>query len=223
VRTFIWALGPLLAAWTLVGLVRRQRWRRAYNLPLLLLALIGSSAFAALLPHCYTWRTWLIKEALHAIALLGLGLELAVRMFRTLPGAARVSRLVTFGALLGIAALVIVAPKQQGIVADLSVTVLPLVVGGLAVLFTSLALMSAYFLIPEDPLHKAVLSSLPAYLILYCVWTAELLHESGRTVVDDVLPWVLVLVLAILGQAAWRQEEPPPAPASLVRFLWPWR
>lgn len=222
-RSLVWALGPVLSGWTLAGLIVRRRLGRAIALPLLLTALIASSAFVALAPHLYTWRVWLAKEAVHAALLFALALELAVRVLGHLPGAARVAHIVVGAVVGGVGLVVVFTPMRQALVTDLSVTVLPLVAGGLALLFTSLALMTAFFLVPEDPLHKAVLSSLPLYLILYCVWTAQLLGEPGRTVVDDVLPWVLVLVLVTLSHAAWRREEPPPVPASLVRFLWPWR
>lgn len=221
-RTIVWALGPLLAMWALAGLVWRERVRRAYTLPFLLLALIASAAFVALAPGLYSWRTWLVKEAVHAALLLALGVELAMRVFRNLPGAARVARVVVVGVLIGVSVLVAVAPRQHEPVSNLSLAVLPLVIGGVAVLYTSLAVTTAFFLVPEDPLHAAVLSSLPLYLILYSVWLAELPHDPARAVVDHLLPWVLILVLVHIGRAAWRLEEPPPAPAGLVRILWPW-
>lgn len=223
VRTLVWASGPALAALALVGLVHRRRVRRAYCLPPLLLALIASSTFVAIAPDLYTWKTWLIKESLHVLVLAALGIELSTRMFRNLPGAAAWARGLSAMVGLAIGLLVYAAPRDRGVVTDLSVTILPLLVGGVALLYTAIALVTAYFLIPEDPLHKAVLSSFPLYLILYCVWTAEMLHEPARAVVDGVLPLVLVLVLANLTWVAWRREEPPRAPAALLRFLWPWR
>lgn len=222
-RVLLWAAGPVLAGWVLAGLVARRRLCHAYLLPPFLVALIVSAALPVVNPRGYDWTAWLIKETVHTVLAFALGLELAVRLFRNLPGAALVARGTVLAVLAGTAALVASAPWQQGVVADLSVIVLPRVIVGLAWLYFGVAMTTAFFTLPEDRLHRAVLATFPFYFMLYAVVSTEIASDGVRRIADYGLPLALVAVLAVMSYAAWAREREPDAPVSLMQVLWPWR
>jgi len=222
-RVLLWAAGPVLAGWVLAGLVARRRLHHAYLLPPFLVALIVSAALPVVDPRGYDWTAWLIKETVHTVLAFALGFELAVRLFRHLPGAALVARGTVLAALAGTAALVASAPWRQGVVADLSVVVLPRVIVGLAWLYFGVAMTTAFFMLPEDRLHRAVLATFPFYFMLYAVVSTGLAGDTVRGVADYGLPLLWLAVLFVVGRAAWAPDDPPDAPPALVSLLWPWR
>lgn len=222
-RTLLWAAGPVLAGWVLAGLVARRRWHHAYLLPPFLVALIVSAALPVLNPLGYDWTAWLIKEAVHTALAFALGLELAVRMFRNLRGAAIVARGTLLAVLAGTVALVGSAQWGQSVVTDLSVVVLPRVIVGLAWLYFGIAITTAFFLLPEDRLHRAILATFPGYFMLYAVVSTGIAGDTVRGAADYGLPLGWLVVLLVVGRAAWAPDETPDAPPALMRLLWPWR
>lgn len=222
-RAVLWVAGPALALWALAGLVVRHKVSHAYCLPPFLAALIASAVLPAIAPTSYDWRLWLLKETVHTVLAFALGLELAWRLFRNLPGAALVARVIVLAVLAGTAAIVATAPPGQVPIADLSVVVLPRMIVGLAWLYFGIAMATAFFLMPEDALHEALLVTLPGYFMLYAVVSAGLTRDLVRGVADYGLPLLWLVVLVVIGRAAWAHHDVPDAPPPLLRLLWPWR
>ena len=210
--------GPLLEAAILACLIARGRSQRAVSLPLLLIALMVPDAVVAAFPRANTWRFWIVKESIHTVLFLALGLEIAGRAFRRLPGAAQVARRM-IAAVVGVTAILVAAGWAEFAV----VSALPRALVGVAWLYTGTFLVMALFSIPVDPLHKAVLLGFAPYMMVYALTWGQVKSRAGLAVVNIVNPAMFLLALTVLLVAAWRREGEPPASREVVRFLWPWR
>lgn len=214
--TLIWLCVGLEVA-LLTGLIARGRVRQCYMLPALIFTWLASAIVVGVCPTCNTWRFWTVKESIHALAAIGLGLELAIRVFRQVPRP-WMWALVTIGSTVAlVVALVWTAPPGPW-----SVRVLPWVLAGIAWLYTGLGMILLTFRMPVEFLHRTLLWGLSPYLMLYAAtW--------GLTREDVLLPNVLnplafTAALALLVWAACRSDtEPPPAHRLTVAWLWPWR
>jgi hypothetical protein len=217
-RTILLWAGPVLEVAILGGLIVRRRVRRAYLLPVFLVALMLPNALIGIEPAINTWRFWSAKEALHALLAFALGLELAWRIFGHLPGAAHAAkRWILLVAVLSIA-LVFAAPAAHP-----ALSIVPRLLVGTAWLYTGIALTMLRFMLPIDPLHKAILLGFAPYMMLYAATWGRVKGPATLAVANVVNPLMFVGVMVALLLAAWRDEPAPPAPPALVRFVWPWR
>jgi hypothetical protein len=208
-------MGVLFEALTLVGLCVNRRLRRAWTLPPWLLSLIGSAAVVGVCPACNTWDFWLVKEFVHAALALLLGVELAARISQNLPRARQAARRWIVFVLVMMVVLVVTAPEGP-----LTVNVLPRLLASIAWLYTGLVVVTIRFVLPLDPLHRAVLLGLSPYMMLYAATWG---HAAADTSVPNLVnPAMFILALVVLLRAAWLREKTPAAPREVVRFLWPW-
>lgn len=210
-------IGVALDIGVLVGIVVRRRVRHAISLAPLLVALIASAVTVGVCPACNTWPFWLAKEFIHAGLFLLLGLELAWRLFPSLPKARSTARLWFAFVLVAMAALLLTAPHGP-----VMVQALPRIAGAIACLYAGLTLVLAVWRVPISTFHDALLSGLSVYAILYAV-TWAYLSTADTAVANVINPTVFNVVMAYLAWVVWRREDPPPAPPVLVRWLQPWR
>lgn len=202
----------------LAGLVIRRRLHYAYLLPLYLLAVLVIDVAVALVPAVLTWRFWLLKEALHAALLLGLGVEVSVRMMARLRGPT--AAMVFLGLVLAAATgSVLRSAPQQYVLFE----VVPRVLAGTAGLYVGAFLVQWLFAVPVDRLHQAILLGLSPYMLMYAITWGRVGSAADVAVADIVNPLMFVVALLVLLQAAWQAEDNPSAPHWLVSFLWPWR
>jgi hypothetical protein len=213
----LWA-GPLLELAVVAGLIRRGRIRHAYLLPVFLVALAVSAVTVGVCATCNTWRFWIAKESVHAGLALALGVEVAWRVFRPLPGARGVAAATAAAVALLTGFVLFAAPNEHPAVA-----LLPALAGGLACFYTGLVLTMMSFLIPADHLHAAVLLGLSPYMVLYAALWPAARDPFMREVAAWATSLMLVLALLLLLRVAWVRDSAPAAPLSLVRLLWPWR
>lgn len=213
----LWS-GPVLELGVLAGLAWRRKASRARLLPVFLCAVLVSDLLVAVYPPINTWRFWLLKETVHAALLLALAIEVAVRMVRHLPGAALALALLLLAITTGMGSVLREAPQQYVLF-----EVIPRLLAGTAGLYIGAFLVQAFFRVPVDPLHEAILLGLPPWMLVYGItW--------GRVVGADAVAWtgtanalVFAFALIVLLEAAWRHEDDPQVPRYLLRFLWPWR
>lgn len=213
----VWS-GPVLELAVLAGLIVRRRVRRAWLLPAFLTAVLATNSAVALVPTLATWDFWLIKEAAHALLLLGLGLEVSARMLKPLPGAALLATLLGLGVVAATGVVLHDAPRQY-----LLFELIPRVLAGTAGLYIVVFLVQAVFIVPVDPLHKAILLGLSPYMLVYAITWGRVGSLAAGDTADLVNRLMAAFALLMLLEAAWKHEGAPPAPARLVRRLWPWR
>ena len=211
-------LGPVLEIGVLVGLVRRGRLGRAWILPVFLLAVLGADVIVAISPSQNTWRFWLLNEALHAVLLLALVIEVAWRMMRHLPGPALALSLLLLVLTWATGLVLREAPREHVLF-----EVIPRLLASTAGLYIGTFLVQACFRIPVDPLHRAVLLGLSPWMLIYAITWGRVTSVRALAVADTVNPLMFVFTLVVLLEAAWRCEGEPPVPRRVWRFLWPWR
>lgn len=196
----VW-VGSLLELAVLAGLVVRRRLGQIRTLPLLLVATLASATTAVLCPPCNTWELWTAKELSHLALLVILGFEVAQRAFTT-TASQRAARSWTTCVLVVMFALA-VAQRRTSVVVD----VLPLLTSVVAWLYSGLAVIMLWHVGARiEPLHDAVLSGFPPYLMLYAATWSQ--AADGTRVAGLVNPLVWLLVLAALLKAAWQRPRP---------------
>lgn len=227
--------GTLLACAVLAGLVWRGRLGRCVSFALYLLSVAVPSLLAGLWPQrFFTWATWTTGELAQAAFALASALEIAWRTLGSLAAAAHMARRLILVVLLITAAFTWMAPWQPIVQIDnsparehtaayMAVALLPRLTYGTAALFTGLLAVLTFYLLPVDPLHRAIMVGFSLYLVLFSVLFISILSESTRATYTRVNSFAYLALLAGWAYAAWRIEPAPPAPEAVVRRLWPWR
>lgn len=225
-----WAIAPVQVL-VIVGLVARRRLRRVWLWPAYLLA----SSVVRVLQLGWggafrTWQAWVSMELPLKLMAVGVVVEITVRVFARLPGAAPWARRALALVALATAASLWTAPGVGDGDASSSwlyvmvVEILPrLAFGAAALCVATLVVMAAYG-VPLDDLHGAVLFGLALYLLLYAgpLGSADT-HEPARFVVYYVTPVAYLGILVLWAYAAWRREREPGVSPEVVRRLQPWK
>lgn len=216
---------------TLAGLFYNGRARRLWMLPVYLLATGIADVLALAAPRIfYVWHAWAVREfALRALS-LAMVFELALRVFAALPRAARHGRLVLAGVLVLTAIGLAYVPWHGSELASASwirvviTEALPRLAYGAFWLCVALIALMSLYRVPSDPLHRAVLGGLAAYLIVYSVGLGTQRTSQLSALVHTITPFAYAALLAYWAWAAWRHEEPPrDVSPEVVRRLHPWQ
>jgi hypothetical protein len=226
--------GTILAAAGLAGLVVRRRAARCVFFAAYLVSVAATGLLVSLRPAALSWRVWLAVELLQGALAVGAAFEIAARILGRLPAAARSARrhmravvaLTLAGGTASLAweaAALRRAASPEALAYALASSVLPLLTYGAAFLFTALLAVANWYLLPLDPLHRAVLVGFSVYLVLFSALIVSVRSEEVRTALSRANSVGFVLLLTGWTWAAWRSEPAPPAPETLVRRLWPWR
>lgn len=223
------ALAFLLTA--LVGLFWRRRARRLWLLPVHLVLTGTADLLVIVAPNIFrVWHAWAIRELVLHSTTLALVLEVALRVFAALPRASRHARAV-LAAVLGATAVALrfvpwhasdlaVAPWIYIVVTE----ALPRLAYGAVWLCVALIVMMNVYHVPPDPLHRAVLAGVAAYLVVYSVGLGMQRGPHNSVMVYTVTPLAYTTLLAYWAWAAWRDEGTPRGAApEAVQRLQPWR
>jgi hypothetical protein len=213
----LWA-GPILETSVLAGLMARRRVQRAVTLPVLLVALVLSDGARGLWAGANTWAFWFAKELAHALLFLILGVEIAVRVFRPLPGVRRTLRLCLVVVVAVAAVLALTLPMGAR-----SLVAVPRLLLAIGLFYAGVYGILIAHMIPVDPLHKTVLLGFAPYHLFNAVSWGQVQSEWEHALVNVANPVLFVLVLLVLLAAAWRDEAAVSVRSSLVRRLWSWR
>lgn len=233
-RTLLEGLGTSLAFAAVLGLVWRQRLRRCYAFGLYLSLVVGYDMLVMANPTSHTWPNYLAKETAVRLASVLVAIEIAIRMFRSLPRAAQAARLTILGVLAATALVVWEAPTTDpprfGRATPLEIaafeatlTLLPRVAYGTAWLFTALVMVALRFALPMDRVHLTILMGCAAYMMVFAIAIGPARSPVHHASFNVVLPSVWIAVLAAWAYVAWAPEPKPPAPDHVVKRLWPWR
>ncbi len=226
------ALNVVLLALLLAGLLVRGRSQRLRSLPayaaVTLLAAVGALVWPERL---HVWSFWLAKEAVLRVLGTLVIVEILVRVFARMPGARRAGHgVLALVALFTICTLASVRPSALGEATGVDPWMLALVVDVLprlalasAVLVLSVLALTLAYLVPLDPLHRAVLYGLAPYLTLYALTTGMTTDAAQHALANLANGVAYPLMLLLWVHAAWRSEPAPPVAADTVRWVQPWR
>ncbi len=177
-----------------------------------LFTLLGKRGF-------YSRSWWLLKELAIHLVRFAVALELAYRTFRSFPGARSTAR----GVLLVLVSVILVSviavtPQVSATDPDDHVTQIigrlqPRVLNGTVWLLTGMATLILWYRLPVDRFHKAILTGLVPYLLVFTTglnaiesygWSTSIV--AWRNVVD---PLAYLLLLTYWAWAAWTPVTSP--------------
>jgi hypothetical protein len=227
--------GAALTGAVLLGLLVRQRYRACYSFMLyIMVILIGDLLLAwgpkelapdnLLFPFLGEFgfqskRFWLAKEMTINLLRFAVAIELAYRTFRAFPGARATARGVVFLLLMVTLVSVFLAtpqvsatPESGGFV-EIAVTRLqPRILNGSIWLLTGIAALILWYRLPVDRFHKAILTGMVPYLLVFTV-ALNLLDSYGfnemRVTVNQVSLGAYLMLTVYWAWAAWAPFRAP--------------
>ena len=207
-RALIWASVGLIVA-IIAGLVVRRRLLSCVAFVAYLCVVAGADALIVLWPERF-WRQgfWIFKESLISFLKLAVGLELMVKIFRHFPAAYASARTLVLMVVVGLAALVWYSHSEGAEYLTFVGRLHPHVNVGTVWLLLALGILTLWYHLPLDSVHKAILIGLVPYLLVYTVmqrvW-ASLGPVSGK-VFNLTAPHAYLVVLAYWALIAWRRD-----------------
>ena len=201
------AAGALLAFVVLAGLVVRRRVPACRSFALYLVAVGVADLLIAVWPARF-WRHdfWMVKESVHNVLKLAVAFELMIRIFQPFPTAYATARRGVILIMTGLAALVwfslSAGTDYLAVVGRLN----PHVNDGTVWLLVALATFCLWYHLPLDILHKAILTGLVPYLLVYSVvqrTIAALGWERGD-LLNRTAPLAYLALLLYWAAIAWR-------------------
>jgi hypothetical protein len=167
--------------------------------------------------HFYTQWFWVGSQTLINVLRFAVALELTYRTFRVFPGARGTARLVLFLVLLATLLLVVggtrdAEPLPGGdSLGPMISRVQPRIVNGTIWLLTAVGALILWYRLPVHPFHKAILTGLVPYLLVFTT-VLNLLETQGWHLREDVnylYTGAYCLLLGYWTWAAWRRVEAP--------------
>ena len=212
------SVGVLLALGTVGGLAVRRRVGVCRTFIPYLVAVEAADVLMVLWPgYFYTQWFWVQSQTLINVLRFAVALELTYRTFRAFPGARGTARVVLFLVLAGTLLLVVAgtedaAPVSGGdSLAPIISRVQPRIVNGTIWLLTAVGALILWYRLPVHPFHKAILTGLVPYLLVFTT-ALNLLETEGwqiRERVNYVHTGAYVALLGYWAWAAWRRAEAP--------------
>jgi hypothetical protein len=226
------ALNILLLALLLAGLLVRGRSQRLRSLSVYVVVTLVTALGALLWPaRVHVWSFWLAKETILRVLGTLVIVEVLVRIFARMPTARQAAhRTLAASLLMTTAALVSIGPsaRTEAVGANpwmlaLVVDVLPRLAFASALLVLFVLALTLVYMVPLDPLHRAVLYGLAPYLTLYALTVGSMTDAARHALANLANGLAYPLMLLLWVHAAWRSEPTPPVGGDVVRWVQPWR
>ena len=226
------AVSVLLLGVVLAGLAVRGRWRRLRCLPAYIVVTLLAALAALLWPErVHVWTIWLAKESL--VRLLGVAVlvELLGCIFARMPSARRTARGAVVAVVSG-AGVALAAWRVPGASASAGanpwmlvwvVEILPRLAFVSALLCLVLLAVALRYMVPLDPLHRAVIYGFAPYLTLYALTIGSMTSAGDHALANLANGSAYLLMLSLWAHAAWRREATPVAAPWVAAWLQPWR
>jgi hypothetical protein len=226
--TVMGLVGALLEVGLIAGVVARHRVAVCYSFIPYLVTVAGSDLLIFLWPREFNAQWfWLGSQTVVSVLRFAVALELTYRTFRAFPGARGTARLVLLVVLLATFLLVVggtqsAAPLAGGeTLGPLITRVQPRILNGTIWLLTAVAGLILWYRLPVHPFHKAILTGLVPYLLVFTT-ALNLLETEGWQIREDVNhlnTGAYVLLLGYWTWAAWRTAKAPARATESERAL----
>jgi hypothetical protein len=213
----------ILLATAIAGLLHHRLYRLCYSFPVWLLAVWASDGLMFAWPQrFYTWTFWLAKETVLAVLKVAIALEIIALAYQAFPQARAAARRLTFFLLVAVLLLLLVEVPWGGYFPTLAVELQRRVANGTALIFCGVWGLVLYYRLPLHALHRAILTGLAAYLVVFTVTNTVPLQLGWGTRqavnVADAFAWA-----AVVSYWTWVAWRPQPVPSAFIRTLQPWR
>ena len=215
----------VIVAGTLYGLLSRRLYRACWFFVVYLGAVYVGEVLILIRPDTfYRLSFWQAKETLYAILKLAMAFELGYRNFGKLPGAKRTAgRLAAVTVIATLAALLL--PARASAYEIDAVEVQARLTNGTILVLMSVWGAVLWYNVPLHWLHRAILSGLVSYLVVFALLLG-LLAAIGWHVVDVASHTAGLAYDALLLYWLWEVWRFHPATedrAGIVGRLQPWR
>ena len=215
----------VIVAGTLYGLLSRRLYRACWFFVVYLGAVYVGEVLILIRPDTfYRLSFWQAKETLYAILKLAMAFELGYRNFGNLPGAKRTAgRLAAVTVIATLAALLL--PARGPAYEIDAVEVQARLTNGTILVLMSVWGAVLWYNVPLHWLHRAILSGLVSYLVVFALLLG-LLAAIGWHVVDVASHTAGLAYDALLLYWLWEVWRFHPASedrAGVLRRLQPWR
>lgn len=212
-------LSVALVAAAVAGVVYRRRYRLWSSFAVYLMVVMLASAGQAFWPATFhTPAFWQIKETTYVALRFAMAAELAVRTFRSFPGAQAVLHKMVLFILLGTLVALLVAPAGHGYTSFIG-ELQPRVLNGSVWILTAIAGLILWYRLPVHPFHKAVLLAYVPYVLVFTA-AMSYLGDAGWQRARPVLylnQLAYVVLLVFWNVAIWRRDRAPVARPDQVR------
>ena len=205
----ITAVAVLLVGVVLAGLARRRRMTSCVSFALYLVAVGAADALIAASPTRF-WRRdfWILKETVHNLLKLAIALELMVRIFHHFPTAYLSVRRAVAAVVAILGALVWSSLGKGTDFRSVVGTLNPHVIDATVWLFVALGAYCLWYHLPLDSIHKAILTGLVPYLLVYSVVQKVVgaMGSERAALFNATAPYVYLAVLTYWASVAWRHD-----------------
>jgi hypothetical protein len=206
---------------TLGGLVARRKVVVCWTfMPYLATVALGDLLVLLWPEHFYRQWFWVVREQVTNVLRFGVALELAYRTFRAFPAArasVRAVALLVMALTLGIvSAGASDLPADGPVLQPLISQVLPRILNGTIWLLTAVAALILWYRLPVHPWHKAVLTGLVGYLLVFSTSLSWIGSQGWgvRPYANVLQIAAFLLLLTYWAVAAWRRAEVPLRPGG---------
>ena len=214
-------LAQLGLSMALAGLLLRGRARALRSFTVYLFVVLIAEFGVLLLPDVFwSWNWWVARQVVYSSLKLAIGAELAASLFAAFPGARRTANAATFGLLL--LTLVFLAVPTSGLSPTLiSGQLLPRLGNGALGVFVGLAAVARWYVVPLNPLHKAILTGFVAYGVLIVTVGAmlDLADEPTRLAFNLIAGGGYCTLTGWWAVSAWTVRDHDPARTPLLAAL----
>jgi hypothetical protein len=203
--------GTALLVATLAGLIWRRRWASCYSFTLYISAMALATGTFLAVPSLYNEIMWTVHLNVVNMLRYAVAIELAMRTFRSFPGATSTLRLVLLFVLVVTLILVTRIPRADVDYRAFLQDQQPRLLNGVVWLYTSIAALILWYRLPIAPFHKSILLPYVPYLFFQLVYLHVFVERGWENPLLGYVNQMAYLVLvACWTRAAWRGEGPRP-------------
>lgn len=195
---------------TLVGLLVRRRSHLCWTFMVYLAAILAGNTLVSFWPErFYNQSFYIMKASVYDVLKLCIATELAYRVFRAFPGALLRARAV-LAPIMAIITLGVISVPAGTDFFDMVNRYQPQIQTGMIWLLSATAVLTVWYNLPLNRLHRNLLLGFSSYLIVF-VTTANILRSFGfarlRETINLVDAYAYLVLVSWWAFTAWRSDE----------------
>jgi len=193
-----------------VGLIARRRAHLCWSFTVYLGAILAGNTMISFWPERFFTRWfYILKESVYNVIMLCIAAELAYRVFRAFPGALARARVV-LAPLLAIVTVGVISVPTATDYLDIVTRYNPQIQTGVIWLLSATAVLTVWYNLPLNRLHRAILLGFSSYLIVF-VTAANLLRSFGydrlKAFASVMDTYAFLALVSWWAFTAWRSEK----------------
>jgi hypothetical protein len=202
---------------TLVGALVRGHYKRAWSFVVYLAVILTCNTLVTTWPDAFrTHEFWLLKQGAYDVLKLLIAIELGYRAVRAFPGAAAGARAAALVGLTASLGVILTGGWLTSYHAQYEWQ--PQIQMAAVWMFALVALLVAWYHLPMDGWHRAIVMGFAPYLLLF-VALLSVLERQGWKAWQAMSLIDSAAYLALVCWWAWASWQPAPAPVPREAIL----